>query len=522
MSIINIVDGFKLGASTPIDDRIVAANSIVRNSITYKYNGLKVFQLDNRVEYIWNSGTSVWDLEPSGNVNTAATATVRNIPLFSGTNSVGNWILGASLMNQSLYGAIDVNGGVNLMPNTYFGFNIYWNSGFYRSASGYSAYFKQEPSGYLSLSTSTTTGVGGSLVGPLFQVIGADNITTQIDIGGNSGFEVMSLNATTKKVSIWGDVGMGRSPVSSTPGNKYSLSVEGLSQFNAGNASYSIGGYVVNVGATIFQGDVHLNIGQVTSDGSNHGAIQVTGGGNYGNGSIGTTAYHLRIQPGGGQTLFNNGSLSSPSISFNSAAGTGLYITSSVQLGFAISGVNKMTISNNDIYANIHNSGINGIGDSGNSATPWVYPSISSGQRTLTSGDFTLAINCSLPFVRPCAWHRTGNVVTVSGQVGFTVTTLGLDTSFSLKVPVNSIFGVDTGGGDGNNWRLNGIGKIVGKYGSVGDVSTIQAYDNTANFKFRPSSSGYQVMAYQYTYIVGTYPNSGVGGGVGGGGGLGL
>ena len=51
---INIIDGFKINTEVPIDSRIVATNSNHRNSIEYKYDGLKVTQLDDRVTYVWN------------------------------------------------------------------------------------------------------------------------------------------------------------------------------------------------------------------------------------------------------------------------------------------------------------------------------------------------------------------------------------------------------------------------------------------------------------------------------------
>ena len=63
---INIIDGFYVGSSTPIDSRFVVTNSTERTAIEYKYDGLKVFQRDTRETYIWNSTTSIWDLEGSG------------------------------------------------------------------------------------------------------------------------------------------------------------------------------------------------------------------------------------------------------------------------------------------------------------------------------------------------------------------------------------------------------------------------------------------------------------------------
>jgi hypothetical protein len=58
---INVIDNFNINVARPIDARIVATNSNHRTSITYKYDGLKVYQQDTKMNYTWNSTTSNWD-----------------------------------------------------------------------------------------------------------------------------------------------------------------------------------------------------------------------------------------------------------------------------------------------------------------------------------------------------------------------------------------------------------------------------------------------------------------------------
>jgi len=60
---INIIDGFYLGNSIPLDPRVVAADAATRTSITYKYDGLRVFQQDTRESWIWNSSSSTWSMD---------------------------------------------------------------------------------------------------------------------------------------------------------------------------------------------------------------------------------------------------------------------------------------------------------------------------------------------------------------------------------------------------------------------------------------------------------------------------
>lgn len=68
---INLVDNFNINSELPIDGRIIASNSTIREAIEYKYDGLKVFQLDIRKNYIWNGNSEEW--EEDTNVNGSGT-----------------------------------------------------------------------------------------------------------------------------------------------------------------------------------------------------------------------------------------------------------------------------------------------------------------------------------------------------------------------------------------------------------------------------------------------------------------
>jgi hypothetical protein len=67
---IPIIDSFKVNTSVPLDNRTIASSSTERDAIRYKYDGLKVFQVDSRKTYVWNQSkynltgitTSSWDL----------------------------------------------------------------------------------------------------------------------------------------------------------------------------------------------------------------------------------------------------------------------------------------------------------------------------------------------------------------------------------------------------------------------------------------------------------------------------
>jgi hypothetical protein len=106
---INIIDGFYLGSSTPIDSRFVVANAADRTAIVYKYDGLKVFQRDNRTTYIWNSTTSLWEVEGSGALS--GTGTLNYVP---------RWASGSTLGTSSLYYSYPKIGLNNTSPQSLF------------------------------------------------------------------------------------------------------------------------------------------------------------------------------------------------------------------------------------------------------------------------------------------------------------------------------------------------------------------------------------------------------------------
>lgn len=62
---ISLIDNFNINTQLPIDGRMVASNSTIRDAISYKYDGMKVFLLSDRKTYIWNQGSSSWDIDGS-------------------------------------------------------------------------------------------------------------------------------------------------------------------------------------------------------------------------------------------------------------------------------------------------------------------------------------------------------------------------------------------------------------------------------------------------------------------------
>ena len=76
---IQIIDGFKLQTSTPIDSRIVVADDTERTSMSNKYHGLRVWQVDTNIPYFWN-GTQ-WESELD--LVVTGSGSINNVPKFS-------------------------------------------------------------------------------------------------------------------------------------------------------------------------------------------------------------------------------------------------------------------------------------------------------------------------------------------------------------------------------------------------------------------------------------------------------
>lgn len=83
---IQIIDGFDLGNSAPVDTRFVVGPTSfyqTKDLITYKYAGMRVWDLNVGLPYVWTGTT--WSSEASGYVNVSS-GTTNYLPKFTGSN----------------------------------------------------------------------------------------------------------------------------------------------------------------------------------------------------------------------------------------------------------------------------------------------------------------------------------------------------------------------------------------------------------------------------------------------------
>lgn len=342
-----IYDGFNIQFGTiggtdsvPVDYRIVADDASQRTSILYKYDGLKVFQRDNRLSYIWNSSTSNWDLDTSG---VSATGSTNYVVKITGSTATG-LVLGNSALfnNGTLVGlntidpkeVFQINGGAS-QPlvfhkggSTIIGYNWYYNSGdnYFNNTKG-SAQIVFSDAGDLNFKNRPSNGV-------------FNTSSVYISNDGKVGINTVS---PTYSLQTTGDIGLAGS----------------LWFTNISNTRIHSDGF------TLYFKVANTNMLQLTDD----GYVYLTGGNGMflsGNGdgvSIdSTTSVNIqKITSGvtniGGVIRIANGSVSAPILSFSASNTTGIYSPATGQIGFSTGGTNRMTIVNSAVIFNIASLG---------------------------------------------------------------------------------------------------------------------------------------------------------------------
>jgi hypothetical protein len=518
-----LVDNFQVNKSTPIDNRFVVGPGQFyssKNDITYKYAGLRVYDLSNSTFYYWTGTTfsaeSFGGGGGTGDVVSGGSGQFSYIPRFTGGTSITtsqifdntfNIGFGTTTFGTEKYnffgGDVKIESGVPGSPaqlrvddgnSSYptYTFNNYDDSGMYYNTSNNSVSFTV---GGLDIQHISTNGVS------------IENGVLKLTDGLNS--------APSYTFNNYDNSGM----YYDTSKSSVSFAVNSTSQMHILNNVVLIGSQTPTSERLSLQSNSNTDATGALRIYSNN----LTQDAQYSWGGI-NSSYYFKINSGGvqsitlntgfevtssGYALISNGTNVSPGMAFINSPSTGIYAPTNGQLGVSVNTYYKMIFSDNDIYANIHQAGLNGRGDSGNSPIPWDSPSIASGQFASPLGQ--PVSNCSGVLPSNYTWMRVGNVVNVSGSISFFITTSGLSTSFRLSLPINSKFGNDLGGGDANNWQLNGVGKIrlTSGLGSQGDIASIEALEVSdigfALFKFRPSVSGAQYMTYTYTYLLGSW-----------------
>ena len=296
---IQIIDNFNLSVAKPIDDRFVVGSQSFytnRNNIPYKYTGLRIWDLNDGVPYVWNG--TIWASENS--ISVSGSGNVNYVPKFIGSgvsNTIGEsciYISGASV-------------GVNTGATVTSGYNLHVNGG---------------------IISQGATGFSG--VGSLLTSLNATQITSgtipslaRLTNGTASGWILTSgvsqpiyTNPSTLTVGGASMIQITNDTTTSTP-LQYITFVDG---YTTAQYSTKVSGASSSEDVTRRQLTYKPSTGNLTS------ALITTG--------------TFSVGPG---------STASPSISFSGVTSTGIYRYSTQGFGISVLGSSKLTMDSNGI-----------------------------------------------------------------------------------------------------------------------------------------------------------------------------
>jgi hypothetical protein len=337
---IQIIDNFNLSVAKPIDDRFVVGSQSLypnvsynnKNDIPYKYAGLRVWDLDLGVPFVW-SGTS-WTSENSISISGSGSASY--VPKFVGppnSSTLGNsniYISGNSvgINNTSITAGyiLDIIGGVRSQGATGF-------SGVGTLLTNLNA--TNISTGTMSLARLANNNTSGWIItssasqpvytNPSTLTVGAASASVVFNETGNSnvhyvGFFSNSTGSLQSKVS------------------KFSTSTNTLSrQLTYQPSTGILASAIIQAGTISVTGNISAStFGSINSSGNISAAL-----------AISATTY---IQAGT-KLLVGNGTAALPSISFISSTNMGLFKVDSTKLGISVDGVESLRVWRNSVYA---------------------------------------------------------------------------------------------------------------------------------------------------------------------------
>lgn len=232
---IQIIDGFQVNKSTPVDSRIVASGSAARNAIQYKYEGLRVFDTSNGLSYVWYNGS--WAAEGGSFISGIGTSSY--FPIYNSANTITNSLLyqTGTLLKTSNSG----NGTDKVIIDSFTG-SITINGNYYGNGSQLTSLNASNiSSGQLSLGNLTNGASLGQILtaGPTSPIYVSSN---QVSVGtaSNAGTanNVNITNDTTSNGYIPFVAGVGSNPIKI---NTTSLVYNVLGKLFSINATASLG-----------------------------------------------------------------------------------------------------------------------------------------------------------------------------------------------------------------------------------------------------------------------------------------
>jgi len=296
-----IIDNFHVNVATPIDNRFVVGSSSfysTKEDITYKYLGLRIWDLNDNIPYYWAGTVSGWLSENSVGVLADTNSLLAGEPDYIAKFISGSTVIGKSLIYEN-------------QANKQLGIGL--------TGSNISANYS---------STSVLYGlhVAGNIKSNNY-FIGKGRYITDINATNiNNGLLTVNRIAHFNITSL-------------APNIEYVLFNEGITNSVRWRAASGLS--VLNSTNT-----TNVNISEENSSSSSHYItfVQATTG----NLPIKVSSSKLQFNPGTGQLFLNDGNPSTPVYSFLNSTATGMYYDG-YNIGFTKQGNNFVSIVDHGI-----------------------------------------------------------------------------------------------------------------------------------------------------------------------------
>lgn len=467
MAGINIIDGFKVNASAPVDYRIIASNSTDRDAISYKYDGLKVFLLNDRKTYTYNTTTATWSTDMSGTGNTLAMfgASGSNMvnSIVSQSVSGVNATLTISSPNTTILstGTTSVVGALGGFILTLFPFSI--------------TYLK---AGNVKLIGGQAFGSGYS--GDVFISGGLPNGNTYLGYDGTNFVGKIGV-----KTNVF-DTGIDYQIAPSTAYNNFVR----FKQYTETTNNAFFYNNTISLTSSAFIRSTNAYSSPLTPDYTWYNNDQVgmyhPAANTIGFSIAGATAAVINSNK---QVEINKITGSSlPSLAISGDLNTGISQINSLgadTISIIAGGIAKLTARTYELSASIHNTS----GATGNH----LNPSVGSGAY---SPALSNSVNIASSFIGAFQWLRVGNVITVSGSIDITPTANATVTSVEIALPAPTVV-VGAGAIAGAASSLNGSLNPTGIIGSISAVPNVRA-----KLAFVSGSTTNWTWLIHFTYLV--------------------
>jgi hypothetical protein len=216
-----IVDNFEVNAQKPVDNRLVVGPGqfyTSKNDISYKYTGLRLYDLNDSTFYFWNGTSWIAETFSVGNINGSGTSnfitkfsgqtTITTSQIFDNGLNIG--FGGAQTFGTEKYkfsgGSLKIDTGVISLPigsatNPSYTFDLNANSGIYFNTSNTSLRFSVNSTDQLQITTASIYVGTGLPASPSKFIIRSNDNT---DAGG--ALVIYPNNLTQTARYSWGGV----------------------------------------------------------------------------------------------------------------------------------------------------------------------------------------------------------------------------------------------------------------------------------------------------------------------------